>query len=66
MSTSLQSDDVGPVDVAVILVDGNRFNGDVAPALAELADSGVVRIIVMSFVQKGIDGALVVVQAEDR
>ena len=26
-------DSVGPVDVAVVLFEGNRFNGEVAPAL---------------------------------
>ncbi|WP_329378363.1 hypothetical protein OG625_09735 [Streptomyces sp. NBC_01351] len=46
MPTGLVPDTVGPVDVAVVAFEGNRFNGDVAPALRELQESGVVRQVV--------------------
>lgn len=32
MPADLDPDSIGPVDVAVILFEGNEFNGDVAPA----------------------------------
>lgn len=65
MPGTLQVDSVGPVDVAVIGFEGDQFNGDIAPALLELADSGVVRIIDVSFVGKGVDGTVTTIEAED-
>ena len=65
MPAALDADSVGPVDVAVILFDGNKFSGDVAPALAELNDSGTVRIIDFAFVRKETDGSASVVEAGD-
>jgi hypothetical protein len=65
MPAGLDADSVGPVDVAVILFEGNKFNGDVAPALAELNDSGTVRIIDFAFVRKEADGSASVVEAGD-
>ena len=34
MPHSLTADTIGPVDVAVLLFEGNNFNGEVAPARA--------------------------------
>jgi hypothetical protein len=65
MPADLDVDSVGPVDVAVILFEGNKFSGDVAPALAELNDSGTVRIIDFAFVRKETDGSASVVEAGD-
>jgi hypothetical protein len=65
MPGTLQAETVGPVDVAVIVFEGGRFSGDVAPSILELADSGVVRIIDVSFVQKGEDGTVAAVEAAD-
>jgi uncharacterized protein DUF6325 len=65
MPAGLDTDSVGPVDVAVILFEGNKFSGDVAPALAELNDSGTVRIIDFAFVRKETDGSASVVEAGD-
>ena len=65
MPTGLDADTVGPVDAAVILFEGNKFSGDVAPALADLNDSGTVRIIDFAFVRKETHGAASVVEAGD-
>ena len=65
MPAALDADGVGPVDVAVILFEGNKFSGDVAPALAELNDNGTVRIIDFAFVRKEADGSASVVEAGD-
>ena len=65
MPAGLDADSVGPVDVAVILFEGNKFSGDVAPALAELNDNGTVRIIDFAFVRKETDGSAAVVEAGD-
>ena len=65
MPTGLTVDAVGPVDVAVVAFDGNRFNGDIAPALRELQESGVVRILDLTFVNKGPDGSVSMVELDD-
>jgi hypothetical protein len=65
MTATLNADAIGPVDVALIRFAGNEFNGDVAPALAELHDSGIVRIIDLAFVRKELDGTASFVELED-
>jgi hypothetical protein len=65
MPAGLQADSIGPVDVALIAFDGNQFNGDVAPALAELHDSGTVRVIDVAFVRKEADGTTSFVEVGD-
>jgi uncharacterized membrane protein len=59
------ADAIGPVDVAVIAFDGNRFNGDVVPAIAQLQDDGTVRIIDLTFVRKDDDGSVLVDEVAD-
>lgn len=65
MPAGLEADSIGPVDVAVIAFDGNQFNGDVAPALAALHDSGTVRVIDVAFVRKEADGTTSFVEVGD-
>ena len=48
--------DIGPVEYVVIEFPGNRFNGEVAPALARLVETRTVRIIDLVFVVKDVDG----------
>ncbi len=45
-----------PVEYVVIEFPGNQFNGDVAPALAELIESGIVRLLDLLFVTKDESG----------
>ena len=33
---------VGPVDVVIVGFPGNKFTGDIAPALLDLADQGIL------------------------
>jgi hypothetical protein len=65
MPGATTADTIGPVDVAVIAFEGNQFNGDVAPAIAELQETGVVRIIDLTFVRKDADGTVAVDEIED-
>jgi hypothetical protein len=55
---------MGPVEYAVIGFPGNRFNGQIVPALQELVDSGIIRIIDLIFVHKDVDGTVDVVELE--
>jgi hypothetical protein len=65
MTAVLSPDSIGPVDIALVVFEGNDFNGDVAPALAELNDSGTVHIIDLAFISKDADGNTTVIEVED-
>jgi hypothetical protein len=49
----------------VVAFPGNQFNGDVAPALKELIDSGTIRVIDLAFILKDADGNVVGAELED-
>jgi hypothetical protein len=40
---------IGPVEVTVVKFPGNQFKGEIAPELAQLVDSGTIRIIDLLF-----------------
>ena len=65
MTETLRPDPIGPVDVAVILFEDSAFNGDIAPAIADLHEQGVVRVIDLAFVKKDLDGSTSTVEVED-
>jgi uncharacterized membrane protein len=47
---------MGPVEYVVIGFPGNRFKGEIVPAVAELVDNDVVRIVDVAFIKKDADG----------
>jgi hypothetical protein len=49
-------EEIGPVDLAIIAFPGNRFRGEIAPALADLVDAGTIRIVDIAFVGKNAEG----------
>jgi uncharacterized protein DUF6325 len=51
-------EEIGPVDYAVIAFPGNKFRGEIAPALADLVEAGTVRIIDVAFVGKDETGEI--------
>ena len=56
----------GPVDIAVISFPGNKFNGDVVPALRDLVDNGTVRILDLVFVNKDDEGHIQTIEINDQ
>jgi hypothetical protein len=46
----------GPVDIVLLKFEGNKFNGEIAPALRDLVVNGLVRVIDLLFVFKDADG----------
>ncbi len=56
---------IGPVEYAVIAFPGNRFNGDVVPALSELVENDTVHIIDLVFIHKDQDGTLTIGELEE-
>lgn len=50
----------GPVEMLVVKFPGNQFTGELVPALTELVDTELVRIIDLLFVLKDSNGAVMV------
>jgi uncharacterized membrane protein len=55
----------GPVEVAVISFEGNRFKGEIAPAMEEIVERGIVRIVDLVFVTKDHAGRVQKFEVED-
>ncbi len=56
---------IGPVEYIVIGFPGNKFSGEIVPALAELVDSGTVRILDLAFIQKDADGSVLAIEYDE-
>jgi uncharacterized membrane protein len=57
--------DIGPVEYVVIGFPGNRFKGEIVPAIAELVDNDIVHIIDVAFVKKDADGTVTAFEYDD-
>ena len=55
-------EEIGPVDYAIVAFPGNRFRGEIAPAIADLVEAGTIRIIDIAFVGKDQDGNAVAME----
>ena len=56
---------LGPVEYMVIEFPGNQFKGEIIPALREVVDAGIVRIIDLVFVRKDDRGSVSVMELKD-
>lgn len=54
-----------PVEVVVLEFPGSRFNGDIAPALKQLVDDGIVRILDLVFITKDDDGTITALELSE-
>jgi uncharacterized membrane protein len=57
--------EIGPVEYLIVAFPGNRFQGQIAPALAELVRSNTIRIIDLAFVGKDADGEILALELSD-
>ena len=57
--------DIGPVEILVVAFPGNQFTGEVAPALADLVESGLIRVIDLVFVGKDAAGEVVAMELSE-
>ncbi len=51
-------DELGPVDYIVVEFPGSKFNGEIAPALVDLVDRGVIRVLDLLIIKKEEDGSV--------
>lgn len=56
---------IGPVEYMVVAFPGNRFTGQIAPALADLVEKGTIRILDLAFVMKDADGNVAALELSD-
>jgi hypothetical protein len=56
---------LGPVEYLLIAFPGNRFNGEIVPALRELVDNGTIHILDLLFIKKDADGNVLLVELAD-
>jgi hypothetical protein len=57
--------ELGPVDYMIVAFPGNQFRGEIAPALADLVESGTIRTIDLAFVGKSSEGDVVAFELTD-
>ena len=57
--------EIGPVEYAIVAFPGNKFTGQIAPALADLVEAGTIRIIDLAFVGKDAAGEVLAFEITD-
>jgi Family of unknown function (DUF6325) len=57
--------ELGPVDYMIVAFPGNKFTGEIIPALADLVENGTIRIIDLAFVGKNAAGEVVAFELLD-
>ena len=58
MDDPMDVDELGPIDWIVIEFPGSRFNGEIVPALADLVDRDLIRVLDLVILRKDDDGSL--------
>ena len=56
---------VGPVEYIAIAFPGNKFSGEIIPAIKKLEDSGTIRILDLVLITKDADGNVAAVELAD-
>lgn len=51
-------DELGPVDWIVVEFPGSKFNGEIAPALRDLVERNLIRVLDLVVLKKDADGSL--------
>lgn len=53
---------IGPVELLVVKFPGSQFRGDIVPALTDLVDRGLIRVIDIAFATRDEDGILTIME----
>jgi hypothetical protein len=56
---------LGPIELVVLRFPGNQFRGEIIPALQELVEGGIIRIVDIIFLHKSVEGKLTVLEIDD-
>jgi len=58
------ADEFGPVEILAVGFPGNKFNGDIIPALADLVEQGLIRVLDLVIVRKEDDGSITALELD--
>ena len=58
-------DELGPIDWIVIEFPGSKFNGQIAPALRDLVERDLIRVLDLLVLKKDADGSLEAFELSD-
>lgn len=61
----MSAEDIGPVEYMVVAFPGNKFTGQIAPALQSLVESETIRIIDLAIVVKDENGEIAALEVSD-
>jgi hypothetical protein len=56
---------IGPVEYMIVGFPGSEFNGEIAPALANLIESGTIRLLDLVFITKDGDGDIAAIEFDE-
>jgi Family of unknown function (DUF6325) len=56
---------VGPVEYIAIAFPGNKFSGEIIPAIKELQDSGTIRVLDLVIISKDQDGNVTAIELSE-
>ena len=56
---------IGPIEYIILGFPGNKFKGEIVPALAELVENGTIRILDLVFILKDEEGDVAAVELAD-
>jgi hypothetical protein len=56
---------MGPVEYIVVSFPGNKFNGEIAPELITLVESGTIKVLDLLFIAKDAEGDVLAIELDD-
>lgn len=65
MLPPLSGPHLSPLEFVIISFEGDQFTGDILPALGELVQNGMIRIVDMAFVSKLADGTITILETQE-
>ncbi len=65
MAETTEIEELGPIDWIVVEFPGSRFNGEIAPILADLVDRDLIRVLDLLIIKKDDDGEFEVFELSD-
>ena len=65
MENGMGAASIGPVEFILLGFEGNRFSGDITPALADLVDKGFIRLLDVAVVMKDADGEAIILEMQE-
>lgn len=61
----LDPESVGPVDLAVVVFEGDNFTGEMLAEMQALLDAGTIRLLDATFIRRGAEGDITIIEVED-